>query len=89
MGPHQITGGSHFDEAPSREIYIPTHRITHFLEDLASLADSWNALAVTYRLSPSGFWARVTNDDVSQNADCLESAATQLAAAIKRFQEGA
>lgn len=85
MGPHHVTGAQ---EEPSLEVYIPTYRVNRFVDDLESLADSWNALAVTYRLSPSGFWARVTNDDVSSHADCLESAALQLNAALKRFQEG-
>ena len=72
---------------PPRDAYLPSRLVGAFLDDLESLADSWNSLAVTYRLSPSGLWARVTNDDYSQRAEVLEHAALQLSAAITRFRE--
>lgn len=73
---------------PDVDAYVPARRINALLRDLESLADSWNSLAVTYRLQPGGLWARITNEDLASQAGALESAATQLQAAVQRYREG-
>lgn len=72
---------------PDPGAYLPVRQVNSLLFDLESLADSWNALAVTYRLAPTGLWARITNDDMSDRVDVLEGCARQLHAALQRFKD--
>lgn len=75
------------DHDDATEVYVDARRLTALISDLQSLADSWNSLAVTHRLMPTGFWARAFDYDRMQSTEVLEQSASQLLAAIRRFEE--
>lgn len=74
-------------DSDPREVYVEARRLNALVLDLRSLADTWNSLAMTHRLMPTGFWARAFDYDRLQATEVLEQSANQLLAAIRRFEE--